>query len=241
MCSPYQGHTGSVTSVAFSPDGTYIVSGSNDKTIRVWSKQGQVGSPFQGHTHSVNSVAFSPDGGHIVSGSKDKTIRIWDAQSGFQVCNSLQGHTNSVNSVAFSSDGLKIVSGSDDMTVRVWNAQVHYHPNYDDVQNMKFLPVNFSPSRTHTLQQPQSLFKVDSSSNCVETDFPLWVYPQNDGWIVGPNKELLLWVPPSHHPIVLYSPRTNLVIPRGVTELDLSKMKHGPAWEECYFNTILAT
>ena len=120
-----QGHTNSVRSVAFSPDGRHIVSGSRDKTIRVWDAQTgcQVGNPLQGHTDSVNSVAFSPDGRQIVSGSSDKTIQIWDAQTGGQVGNPLQGHTDSVNSVAFSPDARHIVSGSKDQTIRVWDTQ----------------------------------------------------------------------------------------------------------------------
>ena len=120
-----QGHTNSVISVAFSPDGRLIVSSSRDQTIQVWDAQtgGQVGNPLQGHTHWVNSVAFSPDGRHIVSGSWDETIRVWDAQTGGQVGNHLQGHTSSVNSVAFSPDGRHIVSGSLDQTIQVWDAQ----------------------------------------------------------------------------------------------------------------------
>ena len=121
----FRGHTDPVQSVAFSPDGRHILSGSWDWTIQVWDAQtgGQVGNPLQGHTSSVNSVAFSPDGRHIVSGSWDHTIRVWDAQTGGQVGNPLQGHTEEVNSVAFSPDGRHIVSGSSDQTVQVWDAQ----------------------------------------------------------------------------------------------------------------------
>jgi len=73
------GHTDPVTSVAYSPDGTHIVSGSWDNTIRVWNATtGQcVAGPFQEHTSSVPSVAYSPDGTHIVSGSDPCSIRVW--------------------------------------------------------------------------------------------------------------------------------------------------------------------
>ena len=111
----------SVQSVAFSPDGTRIVSGSSDHTIQVWdSHTGDiVAGPLQGHTDSVKSVAFSSDGTRIVSGSSDCTIQVWDSHTGDIVAGPFQGHTDSVNSVAFSSDGTCIVSGSSDHTIRV--------------------------------------------------------------------------------------------------------------------------
>ncbi|KAE9390281.1 WD40 repeat-like protein, partial [Gymnopus androsaceus JB14] len=73
-------------SVAFSPDGTRIVSGSDDKTIRIWDAANgvQIGEPLEGHEYSVRSVAFSPDGTKIVSGSPDNTIRLMNHYESFQ-------------------------------------------------------------------------------------------------------------------------------------------------------------
>jgi WD40 repeat protein len=127
-----QGHESAVTSVAFSPDGTHIISGSVDGMIRLWDAQtGQpLGQPMQ-HIgepmldgNVVLSVAFSPDGKRIVSsGTYDNTVRLWDAQTGQPIGQPLQGHKYGINSVAFSPDGERIVSGSNDETVRLWDAQ----------------------------------------------------------------------------------------------------------------------
>jgi WD40 repeat protein len=119
----FEGHTGSVTSVAFSTDGKQIVSGSYDNTVRVWDAQtGVKRAVLEGHTDLVTSVAFSADGKQIVSGSEDETVRVWDAQTGVE-CAMLEGHTEPVTSVAFSMDGKQLISGSKDRTVRVWDAQ----------------------------------------------------------------------------------------------------------------------
>ena len=119
------GHTDDVNSVAFSPDGARIASGSDDQTIRLWdAKTGAaVGEPLRGHTGLVLSVAFSPDGARIASGSGDETIRLWDAKTGAAIGKPLQGHADWVNSIAFSPDGARIASGSRDETIRLWDAK----------------------------------------------------------------------------------------------------------------------
>jgi len=94
ILDPLEGHTRSVRSVVFSPDGRRIVSASGDETIRIWnSETGEMMlGPLKGHTDTVVSAVFSPDGRLIVSASFDKTIRIWDSRSGDTVLGPLEGH-----------------------------------------------------------------------------------------------------------------------------------------------------
>ncbi|XGV97440.1 MAG: TIR domain-containing protein [Leptolyngbya sp. BL-A-14] len=116
------GHTDVVNAVAISPNGQFIVSGSDDATLRLWNRKGEaIGEPLKGHTDGVTAVAISPDSRLIVSGSADGTLRLWDVQS--RASQLFKGHTDSVWAVAFSPDGSTIVSGSKDETVRLWNLQ----------------------------------------------------------------------------------------------------------------------
>ncbi len=115
------GHNDSVNSVAISPDGRYILSGSDDGTMKLWEfSSGAEIRNFVGHTNSVLSVAISPDGSYALSGSDDETIKLWDISNGSEI-RSFVGHTNSVHSVAFSPDGSYALSGSDDDTMKLWN------------------------------------------------------------------------------------------------------------------------
>ncbi len=111
-------HDNSVNTVAFSPDGKYVISGGSDGTARVWETQTGNFIALMTHDNSVNTVAFSPDGKYVLSGSDDGTARVWETQTGNFIA--LMTHDNSVNAVAFSPDGKYVLSGSDDGTARVW-------------------------------------------------------------------------------------------------------------------------
>jgi WD domain, G-beta repeat/Caspase domain len=116
------GHSLSITSVAFSPDGCYVLTGSANKTARLWDiETGKEVRMFEGHEARITSVAFSPDGRYVLTGSGDNTARLWDRETGKEV-RKFEGHAAWITSVAFSPDGRYVLTGSWDSTTRLWDA-----------------------------------------------------------------------------------------------------------------------
>ena len=110
--------------LAFSPDGSRLVSGSvyPDNTVRLWdASTGRRIAEMQGHKNTIRCVAFSPDGRRIVSTSQDHTVWLWDGATGKSIA-PLGGHTESVWNAIFSPDGKRVVTASADQTLRLWDA-----------------------------------------------------------------------------------------------------------------------
>jgi hypothetical protein len=117
------GHDLVVNSAAFSPDGSRIVTASQDNTARIWdAASGKEIAVLGGHKEPVNSAAFSPDGSRIVTASQDHTARIWDATSAKEIAVLRGPGDHTVESAAFSPDGSRVVTASLDLTARIWDA-----------------------------------------------------------------------------------------------------------------------
>jgi len=118
-----RGHSDEVHGIAVSPDGKRIISGSADKTVKVWdSATGAELMTLHGHNDWISSVAFSPDGKRIISGSGDNTIKVWNSVTGAELMTLVVGLESDVSSVAFSPDGKTIAAGSFDDKIRLWES-----------------------------------------------------------------------------------------------------------------------
>ena len=216
-----------INAVAFSSDGTQIVSGSDDKSVRVWDASTGVGvKVLKGHTGLVNSVAFSSDGTQIVSGSYDNSVRVWDASTGAEV-KVLKGHTGSVYSVAFSGNGTQIVSGSDDNSVRVWDALTGAEVKVLKGHTSSVKSVAFSSDGTQIVSGSN-----DQSVRAYSLVTPIWNLA-NTNWIVSSQgTDHLMWVPPAAQ---VTEPSNILVIScHGSGFVDFQQSMIGVHWVGCY-------
>jgi Tol biopolymer transport system component len=131
VLSVYREHSRLVLGLAWSPDGTHIVSGASDGTVHLWNAATGCNMftwrhPFKFYAWAC-ALAWSPDGAYIACGSDDRTVRVWRVEETASVVMKpiciYRGHSNWVNAVAWSPDSKQIASASDDKTVQVWHVE----------------------------------------------------------------------------------------------------------------------
>ena len=198
------GHTSSVSAITYSPDSLTLVTGGEDKTVRVWDTYTGVHKhTLEKHTESVTSLAISPDGNLLVSGSEDGTILVWDLQTGLHKSTlslSTADHAVSVTSLAFFPDGSKFISGCADGTLSVWTTEIRFGKNLrlktfrQDPESVTSLI--FNPAGNLLVCRVRGgnieLFRIDSTYNIDEkivtlkaTDSSLAFSPDNRTLVTG--------------------------------------------------------
>ncbi|MDB9492672.1 DnaJ domain-containing protein [Dolichospermum circinale CS-534/05] len=167
----FSGQGEAVLSVAISPDGKQVISGTIDRKISSWELETKkyhrtfsyLTSPYS-HNGFINALVYSPNGNIIASASGDKTIRIWQSSTG-TIKRTLNGHTDAVLAIAISSDSTILVSGSADKTIKLWNFQTGALL----ATISGFSPLVFSLDGTMLISVDQSgtikIWQLDSSDN----------------------------------------------------------------------------
>ncbi|RDX45285.1 WD40 repeat-like protein [Lentinus brumalis] len=139
------GHTGTVTSLAVSPDSKWVASGSEDTTIILWDTEDQsVVRKWEASVETVRDLTFSPDSKRLAASGNEGRVVIWDVEQGNEL-GTLEGHRETVHTVVWSPDGTKLATGSDDMTVRIWDAETYQQIRSLEGHNAMVTFVMFSP------------------------------------------------------------------------------------------------
>ena len=167
------GHTARITSLAFSPDGSYLVSGSEDKTVKLWEvTTGRLIRNVRGHSKGVSAVAFGPSSQWFASGSADGTIKIWDITKTKPLYT--LNHKSAVNSIAISSSGEYIASAGADATVKLWLAQTGQEFRTLLGHEQSVVTLAFSPNGRYLASGDGNIDKTrwKSSSRLIIWDVP---------------------------------------------------------------------
>ena len=237
--------TGHVFAVVLSPDNELIAAGDLGGRIYLWRADTgeQVREPWQADAQCIYSLAFSPNGKNIVSGGDDSKPRIWDLSTSQPVL-VLEGHTNSVLSVAWTSDGGLIGTGSEDHTVRLWDAMTGVSlatllGHTKGVRSVAFTGDGHylvSSSADYTIRKWDVVAACRQASEHVVDPVTVLVAGKlENGWIVGPSRELILWVPAEYRayleapPCVLTINESRVIVRAGAGGLHV-----GSNWKLCW-------
>ena len=175
-------------SVSVSPDDQWIAAGSDDGTIQIWSKTGELLKTLRGHKNFVLCVHFSPDGQLLASANADGTVKLWNRDG--KVVKTLSEHSGAVNWVSFSPDGQLLASAGEDGTVKLWNRQGELLKSLD-AHNKAVLKVSFRPDgKQFASASADEVVKLwDLEGNLLK----IFTGHQDDVWSVSfsPDGELL--------------------------------------------------
>lgn len=202
------GHENKVISVAYSPDGFLLASGSRDGTVRIWdTRTGEEAlAPLQSNDGRVLSVSFSPNGLLVISGGEGKVVHVWSASTGRAVLPPLNGQSGWIRSVAFSPNGRLIVSGYDDKNVRLWSAETgiqvfvltgHKNP----INEIAFSPdgrliASASKDKTIRLWNRDTGKAVGNSLADLEVEISCLIFSPNGEWLATGSqdtKQVRIW------------------------------------------------
>jgi WD40 repeat protein len=173
---PLNEHSAAVNTLAFSPDGKTLASGSNDRKIILWDVKTRQTTPLSGHSGFITSLAFSPDGQTLASGSYDRSVILWDVAS-HQPIAPLIWHDAPVQSVAFSPDGKSLISSSHDILLWDLNPQTWIKRscqiagrNFTPAEWKQYFPNKLYPSKPEDATCPQ--WPLESEATATPTAVP---------------------------------------------------------------------
>ncbi|KAG8924517.1 hypothetical protein FRC02_010366 [Tulasnella sp. 418] len=203
-----RGHDGQVQTVAYSPNGGLLASGSDDNRVIIWdSRTGAEIHSLEGHSAMVLAIAFSPDGNLIASGSHDKSVRIWSSLTGILI-HTLVGHSGAVTAVSFSPVRSIVASGSSDKTVTLWDSGTGSRIRILRVLSGWSWTISFSPDGTQIVSKSSDssiiIWDTDSGAGVSElkanesSDTRTMIYfiafsPDGTRLASAYDKEVIIW------------------------------------------------